>query len=594
MVERQKQLGRDRVSRLVSWGHWFAFYNGLLAIIIGYRYLDTVGFPDSWIGWGYLALNTIGHFSFLAFMVYLVLIFPVTLLLPYSKVLRGYAAVVATFSLCLLLYDTIIYNDYGLHLSPFVFELAWTDLSSLLQGTSYIVTPLGILAIELTLANYLWKRIEKIRKRHVGNKVVGFIGVCFIASHLIHIWGDAADVTDITQFDDAYPLSYPATARSFIKNYGIQHIHDHKSQAQPKKTLNYPLSIMQCKAQNKPNILVIAIDSLQAQWLDQPTMPFLTGFSNRNQSFQRHISGGNQFNSGMFSLLYGLQGSYQNAIDLHYESPVLTQELSKNGYQLGLFTTDNSHAQPQAIFNDFQRIDTLYQNSYANADLDTIKHWQQWTESSTQPWFSLVNLKAPSSYDTPAGFLGISPTHRDLNKLPAEKVLLAQYRQSLNFIDGQLEKMLTQLPENTLVVITGISGKVFTTNPESARVNFSSDNVHVPMIIAWPTAAIATQVNYQTTHNELVPTLMTQALKCTNPAADYSAGNSLLQPSDRSWVYIGDDRAFAIYQPNEITTIDRHGNYQIYDINYHKSPRKKINAPELIEVMREGRRFYIH
>ncbi|MGS0729060.1 DUF3413 domain-containing protein, partial [Shewanella sp. 0m-11] len=41
MVERQKQIGRDRVSRLVSWGHWFAFINGLLAIIVGYRYLDT-------------------------------------------------------------------------------------------------------------------------------------------------------------------------------------------------------------------------------------------------------------------------------------------------------------------------------------------------------------------------------------------------------------------------------------------------------------------------------------------------------------------------------------------------------------------------
>ena len=274
MVERQKQIGRDRVSRLVSWGHWFAFYNGLLAIIVGYRYLDTVGFPESIVGWSYLALSTIGHFSFLAFMVYLVLIFPITLLLPYSKILRGYAAVVATLSLCMLLYDTIIYDDYGLHLSPFVFDLAWADLNGLLQGTSYIVTPIGILALELTLANYLWKRIEKIRKRNYGNKVVGVVGLCFIASHLIHIWGDAADVTEITQFDDAYPLSYPATARSFMESYGIDNSHEDQDQTRPKTSLKYPLSPMQCLPDDKPNILFIAIDSLQAKLVDKTTMPF--------------------------------------------------------------------------------------------------------------------------------------------------------------------------------------------------------------------------------------------------------------------------------------------------------------------------------
>ncbi len=143
MVERTKQLGKDRVSRLINWGHWFAFFNGFLAMIVGSRYLESVGYPETWIGWGYLGVSTIGHFSFLAFIVYLVLLFPVTLLLPYSRILRGYAAVVATLGLCIMLYDTIVYDDYGVHLSPFAVDLAWADLNSLLHGTSYIVTPLG-------------------------------------------------------------------------------------------------------------------------------------------------------------------------------------------------------------------------------------------------------------------------------------------------------------------------------------------------------------------------------------------------------------------------------------------------------------------
>lgn len=594
MVERQKQIGRDRVSRLISWGHWFAFINGLLAIVVGYRYLDTVGLPESIIGSVYLGLSTIGHFSFLAFIVYLVLIFPVTLLLPYSKILRGYAAIVATISLCILLYDTIIYDDYGLHLSPFVFDLAWADLNGLLRGTSYIITPIGILALELTLANYLWKRIEKIRKRNYGYKVIAVVGLCFIASHLIHIWGDAAEATEITQFDDAYPLSYPATARSFMESYGIDNSQVHQMQDRPKAILKYPLAPMQCMTNEKPNILLIAIDSLQAKLVDNTTMPVLSAYANQNQSFQQHLSGGNQFDSGMFSLLYGLQGSYINAIDLHYESPVLTKELIKSGYQLGLFTTVDTIARPQAIFNDFERIDAQHQDSDARSDLSSVNNWRKWTQASTKPWFTLVNLKSPDSYDTPTGFLGIKTVKIDKALKPAQKVLFNQYRQSLNFIDTQLEKILSDLPPNTLVIITGVSGKLFTSNPNEARMNLSPDNVQVPMIIHWPNQVAPQHINYRTTHNGLVPTLMAQTLGCTNPAADFSAGSSLMQPSDKSWVYTGDNRIFAIYQKSEITTIDRHGKYRIYDRQYNKRLNKKISAPELVEVMREGRRFYIH
>ncbi|MCL1136984.1 DUF3413 domain-containing protein [Shewanella pneumatophori] len=594
MVERQKQIGRDRVSRLVSWGHWFAFINGLLAIIVGYRYLDTIGLPESFIGWGYLVISTIGHFSFLAFMVYLVLIFPITLILPYSKILRGYAAIVATLSLCLLLYDTVIYDDYGLHLSPFVFDLAWADLNALLRGTSYIITPIAILAIELTLANFLWKRIEKIRKLNIGNKVVAVVGACFVASHLVHIWGDAADVTEITHFDDAYPLSYPATAKSLMESYGIEGIQNKKNKTPPKVSLEYPLAAMQCTADKQPNILLIAVDSLRADLIDPATMPFLAAYAKQNMNFTQHLSGGNQFNSGMFSLLYGLQGSYSNAVDLHFESPVITQELVKQGYQLGLFTTQDTSAMPQAIFNDFKRIDAEHANSYAKSDLQSVENLQQWTQTTSSPWFSLLNLKSPESYDTPIGFLGIKTVQSASKLKPAEKVLFNQYRQSLHFIDQQIEKVVASLSEETLVVITGINGKIFTSNSNEASVNLSPASVHVPMIIHWPNEDSGKQINYRTTHNGLVPAIMTQTLGCTNPASDYSSDQSLMQPRDKTWVYVGDHRIFAIYQESEITVIDRHGKYRIYDDEYSKRLKKKLSAPELVEVMREGRRLYIH
>ncbi|QYX63113.1 DUF3413 domain-containing protein [Shewanella putrefaciens] len=595
MVERKKQMSRDRVSRLINWGHWFAFFNGLLAMIVGSRYLGSVGYPETWYGWVYLSVSTIGQFSFLAFIAYLICLFPLTLILPYSKILRGVAAVIATLSLCILLYDTIVYADYGMHLSPFAFDLAWADLNALLHGTSYIVTPLAIIAIELTAANFLWKRIEKIQKLNLGNKVITLVGICFVSSHLIHIWADAADITEITRFDDTYPLSYPATARSFMESHGIDGSSQGEDVNHNTSVLNYPEQPLTCQADTKINVLMITIDSLRADMVDGKSMPFLQQYTENNQSFTQHFSGGNQFRTGMFSLLYGLQGSYGDARIFNSTSPLLTRSFQQAGYELGLFLpeTNLNLRSSQAMFNDFNPVIAKETNGSADADLHTVASFNEWHSIQNKPWFALVNLKAPENFDTPVGFLGIETVKANPDLMPAQKVLFNQYRQSLYFVDQQLKAMLANVPNDTLVIITGVNGKMFTSNSDEANRNLSPQSVKVPLVIHWPNTG-ASKVKYRTSHYGIAPTLMTHVLGCTNNTTDYSAGRSLLQPSKETWIYIGDSRIFAIYQEAEVTVIDRHGKYRIYDENYEHRLNKKMSAPELIEVMREGRRFYNH
>ena len=595
MVERKKQMSRDRVSRLINWGHWFAFFNGLLAMIVGSRYLGSVGYPETWYGWFYLSVSTIGQFSFLAFIAYLICLFPLTLILPYSKILRGVAAVIATLSLCILLYDTIVYADYGMHLSPFAFDLAWADLNALLRGTSYIVTPLAIIAIELTMANFLWKRIEKIQKLNLGNKVITLVCICFISSHLIHIWADAADITEITRFDDTYPLSYPATARSFMESHGIDGSYQGDDVNHNTSVLSYPEQPLTCQADKKINVLMITINSLRADMVDGKSMPFLHQYTENNQSFTQHFSGGNQFRTGMFSLLYGLQGSYGDARIFNSTSPLLTRSFQQAGYELGLFLpeTNLNLRSSQAMFNDFNPVIAKETNGSADADLHTVASFNEWHSIQHKPWFALVNLKAPENFDTPVGFLGIETVKANTDLMPAQKVLFNQYRQSLYFVDQQLKAMLANVSNDTLVIITGVNGKMFTSNSDEANRNLSPQSVKVPLVIHWPNTG-ASKVKYRTSHYGIAPTLMTHVLGCTNNTTDYSAGRSLLQPDKETWIYIGDSRIFAIYQEAEVTVIDRHGKYRIYDENYEHRLNKKMSAPELIEVMREGRRFYNH
>lgn len=413
-------------------------------MIVGVRFLDSVGTPDTWIGWGYLTLSTIGHFSFLAFIVYLVMIFPVTLLLPYSKILRGYAAVVATLSLCILLYDTVIYDDYGLHLSPFVFDIAWEDLNALLQGTSYIVTPIGILILELTAANFLWKRIDKIQKVNCGNKVVAFIGICFVSSHLIHIWADAAEVHEITRFDDTYPLSYPATAKTFMESQGVERIASNNS-VLPQPTLSYPKAALQCSVTEQPNMLFITVESFRADMLDAQTMPFLYQYGQQNQRFNEHLSGGNTFDSGMFSLLYAMQGSYINAEDLNYTSPIFTQKLKQQGYQLALFGPQTD-PRPAAIFNDFSAQISPDNESMAETDIISVQHFNQWQHQQTAPWFAMVNLKSPENFDTPVGFLGIETVRPNSPLRPAQKSCLISIVSHSTLLTAKLKPCLRMCP----------------------------------------------------------------------------------------------------------------------------------------------------
>lgn len=595
MIERRKQMTRDKVSRLINWGHWFAFFNGLLAMIIGSRYISSVGQPDSLISWGYLALSTIGHFTFLAFIVYVLFVFPISLLLPYSKILRGYAAFIASMGLYILLYDTIIYDDYGIHLSPFAFDLAWQDLNALLHSTSYIITPLAIIVIELTAANFIWKRIDKIQKKQWGNKVVLFVGICFVSSHLVHIWADAANVTDITRFDDAYPVSYPATARSFMENHGVDSQADmDETEVHKTSNLQYPIVPLQCKAEKaQPNILLLTIDSLRADMVDDVTMPFLSQYADKSLKFTQHYSGGTQFDSSMFTLMYGLQGNYSDKKDFDIIAPVMNQELTRQGYQLGLFTgrTATELASMGAIFNGFTPTISESDDGTATTDLKNIAAFNQWQQTQTSPWFSLINLSAPQDYDTPVGFLGIETVKSPVPLKPAQKVLFNQYRQSLKFIDNQLSELLPTLPQDTIVLITGTHGQVFTSDIEDARRDLSPSNVKVPLIIHWSKMQNG-EINYRTSHYGIAPTILSKVLGCTTPSEEYSSGRSLLEPNSESWIYIGNSREFAIYQKDEITVLSRYGKYRIYNLDFNKRLDKKMSAPELIQVMREGRRLY--
>ncbi|MBY6185202.1 DUF3413 domain-containing protein [Marinobacter hydrocarbonoclasticus] len=592
----EQDLKKDKVSQLVLWGHWYTFFNMILAMLIATRYAATEGWPETLLGQAYFLSNLVGHFAFLGFAVYLLTLFPVTLLLPFSRILRGYAAVVATLVLTALWFDTLVFDHYRLHMNPFVLDVAATDLLALLNTPMLVAGPLLLLALQLVLANGLWKRLHRVRRRKLGSKVVGTLVVCFFATHFVHIWADAAVYRPITQQDDMFPLHYPATAKSFMTRQGLvdeDSLAEAERRAAPTKQLTYPLSPLQCHPHSTPNILLVAVDAWRADMVDEQTMPKLLDIAEKSHWFPRHFSGGNRYQNGLYSLLYGMLPAYEASLNADKKTPVLMDQLADAGYEFTLFGDDqlqNSRSL-SAMFAAFNDQPEEAMDNLAERDIRTTDQVLRYLGEGQAPKFALVTYHAPAYYSTPVGSIGIPSVQADPRLNYAERVLYNQYRQSLHFLDSELDRLMAGVSDDTVVILTGTHGQMFTTDPNTnAQRNFSPGTTQVPMLTRIP-GDQAWRAPHQTSHYGLAGSLMTRVLGCENPTTDYSLGDTLYQPPVHPFLVIGNDRYFAIRTAKSITMIDKHGEYRVYSPEYKRRRDAKLDVQTLLGVMEEGRRF---
>lgn len=118
-----RQRYREKVSQMISWGHWFALFNILLTLGLGSRYLFVADWPISLFGRIYALVSWLGHFSFIVFAAYLLVIFPLTFIVMSQRLLRFMSAALATAGLTILLVDVEVFTRFHLHLNSTVWEL---------------------------------------------------------------------------------------------------------------------------------------------------------------------------------------------------------------------------------------------------------------------------------------------------------------------------------------------------------------------------------------------------------------------------------------------------------------------------------------
>ncbi|APP05234.1 MULTISPECIES: DUF3413 domain-containing protein [Vibrio] len=598
MVDSGNSYG-ERVSRLVGWGHWFAFFNIVASMLIGTRYIVQSPWPETLMGQFYLAVSWVGHFGFLVFALYLLVLFPLTFVLPSRKLFRLVAVIFATVGQTVLLIDTQAYQSINLHLNPVVWELLFSEdksaLSSDLQHL-FVVMPL-IFLVQLALSEWVWRKQRKLSHKHVGRPLAAVFFLSFIASHLVYIWADAYFYNPITSQRSNFPLSYPMTAKSFMEKHGLLDREEYLKRLAENQgnidLVSYPLEKLEFNRRvNKLNVLMISVNNLRADALNQDEMPSLYQFAQDNQNFVNHYSSSND-TYGAFGLFYGLPSSYASSIKAQGSAPVMLDVLKDQGYSFGLFSGNGFEEDlySEVIFRGLNLANSL-DGSQAHTDPQSISAWNTWlTEQAQQPWFSFIEVTTVDNFE--------SETMAANEELPASERFKQAYEQAVKSADKTVAKIIADLEEkqllaNTIVVITSNHGSEFNetnTNSWGANSNYSKYQLQVPMVIHWP-GMLPAEFTHSTSHLDLSVTLLQDMLGVSSNPYDYSSGRNLFDESRRRWILAGDTREIALITGSQTTVIDKFGNYKLYDDNYKRLRETSPKLPVLMQGLTELQRFY--
>ncbi|NRA70497.1 MAG: DUF3413 domain-containing protein [Gammaproteobacteria bacterium] len=571
---------KDRVSRLISWGHWFLFANIILAIAMSVRYLFTKEVDDTVLSVIYLMTNLIGHFGLLGILSYIIILFPLTFIFPSSKAMRAIGAFVATAIIIALLIDGSVYQNYQLHLNLIVFDLAGFNLDNSIGWGTISLFLLAMLTVELTLANLIWKRLAIIRQWNIGNRLSGLFFGAFIISHLIHIWADATLYRPVLAYDNVLPLSHGSTARGLLKKYGLVVDENERQElniGHNPTSISYPLRPLMCfDRQAIPNLLIINLATANADYVTPQYMPALSQLASQSIVAQEHISTSLDQKLASFNINTGLPSQYH---DVFYakDTPLLL-ELKSVEHQLTTINLTSSVAE-------------LMQRGAAQIDQEHTKALiTALTAESVNGFianitlYSSQELASPSNYD-PA--IHLDPKS---NLNPPERVLARQYLRSLSYLDQLINSIITQVDlSKTTVVVTANRAMDLTAIYNSSN-QFSKINLHVPLIISLPNTEPKI-ISKLSSHYDILPTLLQHHFKCANPASDYSVGNDLLGTYSSDYIYIGAHHEFAIYQRHQIAEINRRGDFRFYTPQYQAINNGHLPFQAIIDLMAKQRRF---
>ena len=606
----------------------FIYY--VLATILGgllllfYIQGDSVASSLDATGWLFFITSCFSHAAILLLALWLVFFLPWALL----KLRRLAIALFVTATSLLMMTGFInmqVYKIYRFHLNGFILNMLTGPAAGDIFDFSWqlYATEGLMLAVIVALCIGGWwlsgRMLQYWQKRFTVISILSLVGTLLIAN-AIHVYGSFVFKPTVLKCVKLVPYYFPLSTSDLLEDMGFE-----RNVMQVDETtggdLVYPLHPIKTDQtlSRRPNILIILIDSWSRRALTEECMPNLWQLAHEEQWYQNHVSCGNGTSYSVFGMFTGLQPSYWTAWDTNRTSPVLVDELLKQGYNVRTYPSASLVDPPFArmLFGHVPnlRIRTAGNTSYNRdmnikedliCDLPTLK-------DDNKPFFAFIFFDLLHAYSLPKELLTrfqpsweygrFDELHNDMDPTPFWNL----YRNSAYQTDKMVGEIISQMKQlgmydNTLIYITGDHAQEYNENHKNYwghNSNFTQYQIGVPLIVHEPDSltshpsSLTSVHTHRTTHLDFVPTLMHDYLGVTNPIDDYSNGYLLSDTTPRLWHYVGNELRYAfIVEGDTILTKEGAGYIEVTDAHLNPVPNYHINPKAFDAAIKRLNRFY--
>jgi membrane-anchored protein YejM (alkaline phosphatase superfamily) len=553
MIKTEK---KDKPISLLS----LALLNTALSIFISYSLFRHDGAT------GFLELfQFVSHCLALNLVVCLVL-FSVSFL--FRRVLTYLGFIVYGLFQILLFVDVRVYDLFRFHINSLVWNNIMTEgfSDSVIIGKSsflYIFFTAVLIFLLEGVFIYVSVRASRILR---GKARIALVVLCLLAiagDKVIYAFGDAYNVQPIMRASMLYPLYQSVhPEKTLARFFHIKVKREDELKMSPHGSLlNYPKKplVMQEKKPLRPYIVMIAVEGFRYDMLDPEITPNLWKFARGNIIFKNHFSGGNGTRAGIFSLLYGLQGTYWHSFLIEKKSPVLIDSLRALGYEFKILSATQLSF-PEFRKTIFVRVEDAIEDrlpaGHSPAGRSPVRDKMMVDKfvdfvskrNPSRPFFFYMFFNSSHQpYSYPDGFAKFRPVSgAEINytkEINASNVgpVKNRYKNALYYDDSLFGRIFDSLREknllkNTIVIITGDHGEEFYERGYFGHTSSFDDYETKVVFVMHMPGVKAMEVDKLTSHLDFVPTIMKE-LGYSNPPSDYSQGIPLLDAEKHSYVF---------------------------------------------------------
>jgi len=542
----------------------------------------------------------------------------------YRVVLYSSAALFIFTNLALIV-DFFIFRIWKFHINAMVLNIIFSpeSMDSIQTGIAPVLAVVFIIAFFILFEYFTIKKIqnapyEKKRARNskVNRLLLPTLFLIILVDKVAYGFANMYAKREYLEPTKVIPLYQPMDfTRTMERQFGLKGVKVAKESLAIKgnKSINYPLEAITITNPNAKNIFIFTLDSVRASILSKEVTPYIDEFSKDAINFKNHISGGNATRFGIFSLLYGLNSSYWFAFLNAQKGSILFNTLDKLHYQTHIFASAST-AWPEfrkTVFYDIQdRISDKHEGKPYEKDIQTTDEFLQWIDevNTSKPIFSFVFLDAPHGQSYPKDNRKFLPDHYGevnyLTMTSKDRIpLLNKYKNSINFSDKLVKKMIEKLKEkglyeNSIIIITADHGQEFYEYGRYGHNSaFNYEQVKVPFIVHLPQEDRYKEVTELTSNIDLVPTLMSY-IGVSNKTDSYSNGDNLFSPKyKRDQAYIGNWNDNAILTDKYIYVFsnmpDKIFDNKIYDTKTYKEvhPKDSQKQKVILKALHENSKF---